>query len=252
MYEVGSRVIVKPNVFVIGIPEEAQGEIIEPGFLTDTIHVRFDNGKETYVEPTLLNVIKEAPKTETKQEQEDRQPTVGCRILWRNMYEGAITARLDGDKWQVRLDNGDYQELTRAEFWIMSWPRKREEDQVIPIPNGEESSHDVLIREVQARKDLGLKRYGTLLQPHNGRDSLQDAIEEAIDLLVYLIQVKRERDQPANAEEPVKPCKLTMMGNNLSRKIEVRCEAHNEAQLAFVDSKQEADLVFARHLTEVS
>ena len=37
-------------------------------------------------------------------------------------------------------------------------------------------------------------RYGTALQPHNGRDALLDAYEEALDLAMYLKQAIVERD----------------------------------------------------------
>lgn len=42
------------------------------------------------------------------------------------------------------------------------------------------------IEEVMARKAFGLEKYGTLLQPFNGRDALADANDEFGDLLAYL------------------------------------------------------------------
>jgi hypothetical protein len=47
---------------------------------------------------------------------------------------------------------------------------------------------------MEGRKVVGLKRYGTLLQPFNGRDALRDAYEEALDLAQYLRQAIEERD----------------------------------------------------------
>jgi hypothetical protein len=49
-----------------------------------------------------------------------------------------------------------------------------------------------LADEVERRKALGLARYGTLLQAFNGRDVLQDAMEEAVDLINYLRQALAE------------------------------------------------------------
>lgn len=46
--------------------------------------------------------------------------------------------------------------------------------------------------DMQARDRLGAKRYGTRLQPHNGRDSLRDAYEEALDACVYLANYDAE------------------------------------------------------------
>jgi hypothetical protein len=41
---------------------------------------------------------------------------------------------------------------------------------------------------------LGVRKYGTPLQAHNGRDGLMDAYQEALDLAVYLRQLIAERD----------------------------------------------------------
>lgn len=49
-----------------------------------------------------------------------------------------------------------------------------------------------LLPLMQARHELGIERYGVGLQPHNGRDAVQDALEEALDLLVYLEQSRLE------------------------------------------------------------
>jgi hypothetical protein len=38
------------------------------------------------------------------------------------------------------------------------------------------------------RDQSGFEQYGTHLQAFNGRDALQDAYEEALDLVVYLRQ----------------------------------------------------------------
>lgn len=52
-----------------------------------------------------------------------------------------------------------------------------------------------LVREdLEQRERLGVERYGTSLQPHNGRDALRDAYEEALDLACYLRQAMAERD----------------------------------------------------------
>lgn len=48
--------------------------------------------------------------------------------------------------------------------------------------------------EMQARHELGIKRYGTPLQPNNGRDMLRDAYDEVLDLAVYLRGAIYERD----------------------------------------------------------
>lgn len=49
------------------------------------------------------------------------------------------------------------------------------------------------------RRRLGIERYGTPLQAHNGRDALRDAYEEALDLANYLRQAMEERKAPTPA-----------------------------------------------------
>ena len=61
-------------------------------------------------------------------------------------------------------------------------------DQPLPTPNHGPSMHDLVMEDIKARKALGLRRYGSLLQPHNGRSALQDAYDEVLDLAVYLRQ----------------------------------------------------------------
>lgn len=63
-----------------------------------------------------------------------------------------------------------------------------------PIPNNSTPIVDLLIEELQQRKQLGIQRYGVPLQAHNGRDALRDALDEALDLVVYLKQAIVERD----------------------------------------------------------
>lgn len=52
---------------------------------------------------------------------------------------------------------------------------------------------ELVVEDMHARDQLGRKRYGVPLQAGNGRDSLRDAYEEALDLVVYLRQAIEER-----------------------------------------------------------
>lgn len=63
--------------------------------------------------------------------------------------------------------------------------KRRAEDQPLPIPNDLPSMHDLVIRDILARKNLGLRRYGTVLQPFNGRSYLRDVYEELLDAAAY-------------------------------------------------------------------
>lgn len=77
----------------------------------------------------------------------------------------------------------------------------RPDDQALPIVNERPFVQDAVIADMQKRRDLGVERYGTSLQPFNGRDALRDAYEEALDLAFYLKQALIERDETANSEE---------------------------------------------------
>lgn len=57
-----------------------------------------------------------------------------------------------------------------------------------PIPNQNDPVWDLVIADMRARDRHGREFYGTPLQPWNGRNSLIDAYQEALDLVVYLRQ----------------------------------------------------------------
>lgn len=68
------------------------------------------------------------------------------------------------------------------------------QDQPPPVPNDLPAVWDLVIEDMRSRDAVGRERYGTPLQPHNGRDPLVDAYQEALDLVVYLRQAIAERD----------------------------------------------------------
>lgn len=67
-------------------------------------------------------------------------------------------------------------------------------EQPMPIKNERPPVWDSVIEDIRIRDQVGRHRYGTPLQPFNGRDALIDAYEEALDLVVYLKQAILERD----------------------------------------------------------
>lgn len=98
----------------------------------------------------------------------------------------------------------------------MSDTRDPETDQPAPQPQeGVAGVHDAILKVIdtwglgsrvseaicegiEGRRELGLRKYKTVLQPHNGRDALVDAWEEALDLLCYLYQLYLEGDDTRN------------------------------------------------------
>lgn len=58
-----------------------------------------------------------------------------------------------------------------------------------PIKNDLPAIYDLLRKDIDDRDKFGFEKYGTRLQPFNGRDGLKDAFQEVLDLAVYLRQV---------------------------------------------------------------
>lgn len=66
--------------------------------------------------------------------------------------------------------------------------------QPAPTPNDKPAVWDLVVADMKERDTTGRQRYGTPLQPHNGRDMLIDAYQEALDLSCYLRGAIYERD----------------------------------------------------------
>lgn len=62
-----------------------------------------------------------------------------------------------------------------------------------PIKNDRPIIQDLVIADLEKRKQVGLERYGTYLQPGNGRDALVDLYQELIDATQYIRQEIEER-----------------------------------------------------------
>lgn len=67
-------------------------------------------------------------------------------------------------------------------------------DQPAPTPNDRGSVQALVRQDLVDRERVGVQRYGTPLQAFNGRDALQDAYQEGLDLVCYLRQMIAERD----------------------------------------------------------
>lgn len=77
--------------------------------------------------------------------------------------------------------------------------RQRPTDQRLPLPNDGPAIGLLVIADIGTRMEHGVQTYGVPLQPHNGRDALKDAYDEAVDLALYLRQAIEERDNPKPA-----------------------------------------------------
>lgn len=58
----------------------------------------------------------------------------------------------------------------------------------MPSKNQYPAIWDLVIEDMRQRDQSGQEKYNTRLQPFNGRNSLLDAYQEALDLAVYLRQ----------------------------------------------------------------
>lgn len=72
--------------------------------------------------------------------------------------------------------------------------RTREGDQPLPTDNGGPAMQDLVIADIEARKAVGLSRYGQLLKAFDGRDNLRDIYEELLDAAVYVRKEIYKRD----------------------------------------------------------
>lgn len=78
----------------------------------------------------------------------------------------------------------------------MSDVRDPDRDQPLPVGNNSVPIHRLVMEDLAERLEHGTRKYGQPLQAHNGRNALQDAYEEALDLCVYLKQALEERKTP--------------------------------------------------------
>lgn len=67
-----------------------------------------------------------------------------------------------------------------------------------PIPNNSTPIIDLVHQDLEQRRQLGIRKYGTVLQAFNGRNPLWDAYEEVLDLALYLRQAIEEQDVVRN------------------------------------------------------
>lgn len=63
-----------------------------------------------------------------------------------------------------------------------------------PVPNDRPAVWDLVLADMRDRDALGRQRYGTPLQPHNGRKPLRDLYQELLDAVAYTRQELFERE----------------------------------------------------------
>lgn len=73
-------------------------------------------------------------------------------------------------------------------------PPRDEHDQPLPERNNHPIVQELVLADLRERLNVGIQRYGTGLQPHNGRDMLRDLYDELMDACVYVRGCLYERD----------------------------------------------------------
>lgn len=132
----------------------------------------------------------------------------------------------------IPLDKtGDIYRARKAEV-NMTQP----EEQPMPTPNDAPSVQGMVIDDLRTRLAVGIERYGTPLQPHNGRDALRDAYEEALDLACYLRQAIAERATVATLPETIEPWTITVPTGRVLEMARARAGLPPETAEAWVDT----------------
>lgn len=79
----------------------------------------------------------------------------------------------------------------------MTTPERADRDwdtQGLPTPNEHPDVQSAVIADIEARRELGIRRYGTALQPFNKRIALLDLYEELLDAACYTKQALIEME----------------------------------------------------------
>lgn len=112
-----------------------------------------------------------------------------------------------------------------------------------PLPTRSADSvaiHELVAQDQMARAEMGARKYGDKLHSHNGRNALQDAYEEALDLCVYLKQALVESGSNSPIENPTLERRF--------RGIPVIIDARNPHALQTPDEVLEVQNAGAGHL----
>lgn len=112
--------------------------------------------------------------------------------------EGPGTRRISGVITEAQIREMPSHALVDSRPYVDLDPRSRPyaetASQPPPKPNDRPAIQDLVTADIAIRKDQGIAKYGTALQPFNGRDALVDSYQEALDLVQYLRQAIYERD----------------------------------------------------------
>lgn len=138
----------------------------------------------------------------------DWMPPGVAYLVPKEMFEEARSEFTPND-WEVVIQKGYVMKID-----LPGEPTKqREHDQPLPQQNDRPYVQPAVIEDLQHRIEVGIERYGTPLQPMNGRDTVKDAYEEAMDLTVYLRGMMFEREEMATKAYLIEGLLARMLSN---------------------------------------
>jgi hypothetical protein len=71
---------------------------------------------------------------------------------------------------------------------------ERYDAQALPTAGDGRDVIEAVIEDMRGRRELGVRKYQTTLQPFNGRDALLDHYHELLDGAAYIKQLLMERE----------------------------------------------------------
>lgn len=119
--------------------------------------------------------------------------------------------------------------------------KQRPEDQRLPDGLVTEDDFVVLAANLEARRQIGIQRYGQAHVPFNGRDTFLDAYEELLDMLIYMTSLRRM--QAADREKLIEVVAAAMksevpeIGDALARRGERLAEVAVDRIMGWVSSQ---------------
>lgn len=116
--------------------------------------------------------------------------------------------------------------------------KMRDGDQLLPVANNAQDIQSQVITDIEARRKVGISRYGTALQPHNGRDSLRDLYEELLDATMYVKQVMVERDQPIPSLVVAELRAEIQRKDDLIAELRKQCDVHTRQLSRALDQRR--------------
>lgn len=84
----------------------------------------------------------------------------------------------------------------------------------MPKPNDNPSIHDLVIKDIEDRKQFGLEKYGTVLQAGNGRKTAVDLHQELLDAVCYSRSLIEEQNAIIKALLGVMPLLYEQIDND--------------------------------------